>query len=394
MIAKVPILRTPAGYRDIGWACLQSLDHSIVEKFRAGFLRQFKYAYLTGSGIAAFYLMLRALAQRSSRKEVILPAYTAGSLVVAVKKAGLVPVLCDVSLDDFNLSETDLRNRLSNRTLAVVAVHMFGISVSYIAALKDRIGSDVVLIEDCAQAMGTMIGPCEVGTYGDASFFSFNRGKNIPTSGAGLIVTNSDDLGSHIERAWVQEAHGSGIFSNVSACAGSFAFACIRRPFVYGFLYLLASLFKETEYSPDFSVTRIVPFNAALGLRLYQKAKRLAHARYENGIRVLRALEGTPGLMLPAIPQGTRPAFNRLPIVFKDIEARQSIEDELRRMGIEASRMYGEPLHCMFELGYKKESLPNAVYLAERLLTLPVYPGLTDPQISVIIDTLRRVMKS
>ncbi|MDD5566537.1 MAG: DegT/DnrJ/EryC1/StrS family aminotransferase, partial [Candidatus Omnitrophica bacterium] len=115
---------------------------------------------------------------------------------------------------------------------------------------------------------------------------------------------------------------------------------------------------------------------------------------YENGTRMLDALEGTPGLILPAIPEGTRPAFNRLPVVFREIEARQMAEEALCRMGIETSRMYGEPLHCIFELGYKKESLPNAVFLAERLLTLPVYPGLTDTHLSVIIDTIRKVAKA
>ncbi|MDD5566245.1 MAG: DegT/DnrJ/EryC1/StrS family aminotransferase, partial [Candidatus Omnitrophica bacterium] len=214
MIAKVPILRTPAGYRDILWSCVQSLNPSVGERFRATFLRQFTFACVTGSGIAAFYLLLKAVAQRARRKEVILPAYTAASLVVAVQKAGLIPVLCDVSLKDFNLSETDLYNRLSGQTLAVVAVHMFGIGVSYIATLKGKIGPDAALIEDCAQAMGTMIDSCQVGTFGDASFFSFNRGKNIPASAGGLIVTNTEELGSRIERLWAQEAQRNVIFSN------------------------------------------------------------------------------------------------------------------------------------------------------------------------------------
>ncbi|MEW6075709.1 MAG: DegT/DnrJ/EryC1/StrS aminotransferase family protein [Candidatus Omnitrophota bacterium] len=393
MIAKVPILRTPAGYRDILWSCVESLYPSVGERFRAIFLRQFTFARVTGSGIAAFYLLLKAAAQRSGRKEVILPAYTAGSLVVAVKKAGLIPVLCDVSLKDFNLNETDLYNTLSGQTLAVVAVHMFGIGVSYIAALKAKIGPDVVLIEDCAQAMGTMIGSCEVGAFGDASFFSFNRGKNIPTSAGGLVVTNSEKLVSHIEKLWAQEAPRNVMFSNVNACVRSFALSCIRHPFVYGLLYPFASVFKEKKYASDFSITRIAPFNAALGFRLYQRVKEFARARYENGVRMLNALEGTPGLILPVIPQGVSPAFNRLPIVFKEIAARQRAEDELYRMGIETSRMYGQPLHCMFELGYKKESLPNAVFLAERLLTLPVYPGLSDTHMSVIIDTIRRAGK-
>ena len=131
----------------------------------------------------------------------ILPAYTAGSLIVAVKKAGLIPVLCDISLDDFNADRSSVRAAIADNTLAVVMVHMFGIPVGYIEDLKAAMPNHVFLIEDCCQAMGSRIKDKPVGFFGDIGFFSFNRGKNLSANNGGCIITRNSSLEEPLRNA-------------------------------------------------------------------------------------------------------------------------------------------------------------------------------------------------
>ena len=94
-------------------------------------------------------------------------------------------------------------------------------------------------------------------------------------------------------------------------------------------------------------------------------------------------------IFLPQISENTQPAFNRLPIVFRDVRKRQKVEEALDRAGVDTSRMYLKPIHHIFDLGYVKEDFPIANYFAERLLTLPAHPSLTDIQLNRIIRTIK-----
>ena len=140
MVKKIPNI----GYRII----LSDLLSGFIGFFSKSYTNDFqkilseyaqsKHIYLTNSGISAFYLVLQALKKRSSRREVILPGYTAPSLVVAIHKAGLKPVLCDISLEDFNMDTKTVRGMVSSETLCVVCVHMFGIPVKNIEHFNGR----------------------------------------------------------------------------------------------------------------------------------------------------------------------------------------------------------------------------------------------------------------
>ncbi len=190
MIKKFPIICPAVGPCDI-WRSIFLKQNSSEKDFAALLAGSTgnKYIYLVNSGLTAFYLALLALKNHSERQEVVLPAYTAGSLVVAIKKAGLKPVLCDITLEDFNLDRKILSGVVSGNTLAVVAVHMFGIPISDISGIKQKIPSGVCLIEDCCQAEGGKVDNLEVGSFGELSFFSFNRGENFSTFGGGGIAT-------------------------------------------------------------------------------------------------------------------------------------------------------------------------------------------------------------
>src|SRR3989338_5639502 len=129
MIRKLPIIGHPLTLRTVWYGALHGLDAECKDLFRQclALYSGAPYVFLLNSGIASFYSILEALKKVSSRKEVLLPCYTAPSLVVAIQKAGLKPVLCDIRLTDFNADGDEVLKKINQNTLCILGVHMFGI---------------------------------------------------------------------------------------------------------------------------------------------------------------------------------------------------------------------------------------------------------------------------
>jgi perosamine synthetase len=388
MIKKLPIIRPQISLKDLVLSLKASAKKSAQPDFKS-VLAEFcgrRNAYLTNSGIAAFYLGLQALKNQSDKKEVILPAYTAGSLVVAVRKAGLKPVLCDISLQDFNADIKDILNVISEQTLAVVAVHMFGIPIADIAEWRNKIPAQTWLIEDCCQAMGAMVNDTAVGRFGDLSFYSFNRGKNFTLLSGGGITSTNEELAWQInlDLQLLPEEEIKGLAFKI------FASLIATNPYVYGLGHGFIARFKENAPPQDFAVAKLSRAQAELGAYLLAQSNPNFLARYRNGTFLLNGLKETTGIRLPKISFHVFAVFNRLPIIFEETEYLKHKEKALWNAGIETSRMYIQPLHRMFDLGYRRAEFANANYLAEHLLTLPVYPGLKPRDLERMIEVIRK----
>lgn len=393
MKAKLPIIGSTSSVFD----ALYALAHvpcpgaNSLCKARLGAMLDAGQVHTLDSGIAAFYLILEALKTLSPRTEIVLPAYTAGSLVVAVRKAGLKPVLCDVSLQDYNADEECLARAVGGNTLAVAAVHMFGIPLGYMETLRGRIPGGVYLIEDCCQAMGSRIKDKQAGSFSDICFFSFNRGKNLPANNGGCIVARTSTLEPAI-RSVAGAVALPGAFDWCGAFLKDLLFCIGTRPFVYGMASAFAQGFRETAPPRDLDARQMGNFQSALCLRGLRRADILFMARYRNGMELLGGLKGIRGAKLPVIREDLWPVFNRFPILLEDESRIAEVRKALWRRGIESSDMYARPLHHMFDLGYDKDDFPNARYLARHLLTLPVHPGVDSIHIKAMIDTLRGIL--
>ncbi len=396
MLTRIPIISSPLGYNDILDALRGINDKSVPEKLTAALSEFIKsqYIYLTNSGISSFYLILEALKEKSEKKEVILPAYTAGSLVVGVIKAGLKPVLCDISLEDFNLDRDFLNKVISRDTLAIVCVHMFGIGIYDIEELRENISSDICLIEDCAQAMGTKIKGKRTGNFTEISFFSFNRGKNLPAGGGGCVATNSEDLAKGLNLVYRQRMAPAGRWSNFTSLFKVLAFCLAAHPFIYGFGHSLISRFKDTAPPKDFALNKINNFQAKLVLRLLREAEASSDKRYKNGLFLIDNLRLLKGIIAPKIFEEMRPVFNRLPVIFEDLNKKIEAQEKLWKAGIDTSTMYQKPLHHMFDLGYKKEEFPHANYFAQHLLTLPVHRLIGQKDLLKIVEIIKSAVNS
>ncbi|MBP7055763.1 MAG: DegT/DnrJ/EryC1/StrS family aminotransferase [Candidatus Omnitrophica bacterium] len=393
MISKLPIISSPVTFADSANAARGIFEKNISEDFarQLALYLSSRYVKLCNSGIAAYYIILKALKARYNKYEVIIPAYTAGCLVTALRKAGLKPVLCDISLADFNADANEMINLISDRTLAVTCIHMFGIGMESIERVRESLPPATVLIEDCAQSMGSMINGRIAGSFGDVGFFSFNRGKNLPISGGGCISTNSDILWGIInsQSAVMTEKSRPGLSDIIKSLAFTFA----SNPRVYGMLYPAISRFKETVPPDDVDVGMPTDFQAALGAILIKKKEAIFAKRRGNGIKLINALKDIKGILLPVISSGNSPVFNRMPLVFEDAGMLTRAEKLLWAKGIESSRMYIRPLHHMFDLGYKGSDFPHANYFAQRLLTLPVHQAVTDNHIEIIACAIKDALK-
>ncbi|MGD8951265.1 MAG: aminotransferase class I/II-fold pyridoxal phosphate-dependent enzyme [Desulfobacterales bacterium] len=156
------------------------------------------HVFGASSGRTAFQLALEALALEKGA-EIIFPAFTFPVMPMVAKMLGFKPVFCDVDPDTFNAGAEHIAAKVTGKTGAILATHLFGqpCPIREVAALaKER---NIRLIEDCAHACGVRVGGQQVGTFGDIGVFSFAEGKNMPCFGGGVIVTANDDIARRAE---------------------------------------------------------------------------------------------------------------------------------------------------------------------------------------------------
>jgi perosamine synthetase len=350
-----------------------------------------QYVYLVSSGTAAFYIILEALKRKSKRKEVVLPAYTAGSLVVAVRKAGLIPVLCDISPDDFNLNLDALQNAVSRDTLAVVCAHMFGIGIKNIDRIREKVASDIFVIEDCAQAMGSKVKEKHLGSFSDVSFWSFNRGKNVPAYGGGCFATHDLSLVGLLDEAYRRLVKEPAPILAFKIPFMFLLFSLAVRPYCYAMVYPFIASFRDTSPPADVAVEKNTLFQASIGSLILNKLEELSSKRRLNGMFLINELMKSDEIIVPKLSIDSKPAFNRLPVLIKNAAKKNKVKAALMKSGIEASEMYQKPLHWMFDLGYTRVDFPNANFVAEHLLTLPVHPAVSRRDLCKMAEVLRKI---
>ena len=167
-----------------------------VNKFEKSFSKfiKTKHCITVANGTDALEIAIESL-NLSKGSEIIVPVNTWISTAEAATKNGFNVVFCDISLDDYSIDIKDLQRKISNKTSAIIVVHLYGYP-SKISEIKKIVkNKNIRIIEDCAQAHGTRIKKKHVGTFGDIATFSFFPGKNLGAFGdAGAIVTKNNKL--------------------------------------------------------------------------------------------------------------------------------------------------------------------------------------------------------
>jgi dTDP-3-amino-3,4,6-trideoxy-alpha-D-glucose transaminase len=300
------------------------------------------HAVGVGNGTDAITIALRALGIRPGA-EVVCPSLTFYASAEGIVNAGATPVFCDVEPDTLCLSADTVRPHLSERTGAILAVHLAG-NVAPVPELK---ALDVPVLEDAAQAAGGALEGVRVGALGDAATFSFFPSKNLPCLGdGGAITTSSDEVA---ERARILRFHGS--------------------------------TDKRTHTDVGYN-SRLDSIQAAV-LRLllpeldgWTERRRAVAAQYErSGLDEL--------VQLPVSVSGARHAYHLYLVRTAQPEA---LAEALGAAGVAARGYYRTPVHRQPGMAaYRAGELPLTDELAATNLALPMGPDLTAEQIEAVV---------
>jgi len=388
MIRKIPTTAVPIPLSDVLMGLFGSVTmKSTMREFEDKFARYLgvKYAFLVNSGTTAFYLIIKAFSHFSQGKEVIIPAYTVPTLCLPIWKAGLKPVLADVSLDTFNMDPSCLEKAVNKNTLCVVPIHMFGFPCDMNAVFRAINDRDVFVFEDAAQAMGAMINAKIIGSFGDAACFSLCKGKIMSTFNGGIVTTSSDKLADIIKAEREKLPLPTFQFKLRTFLIMLF-FIYSMRPWFYGLFYPFIARFKSTTVHEDFIPGNYTDFQAGIALQQFEKISTFVERRNSIGMELYNALRGYKQILLPRIIDGSYPSFNHFPVVFKDDSLREKIQKRLLEHGIDTARMYLNPIHHIYNLDYstQQEQFPNAVSIARGLVTIPSHPLMSERDVMKI----------
>jgi perosamine synthetase len=177
---------------DSGWI---SSEGPFVKKFEDEFAKLVnkKYAISVTSGSSALEAAISAL-DLNEGDEVILPTFTIISCVTPLIRLGVVPVFIDSNVDTWNMDVSQIEDKITSKTKAIMAVHIFGLPVDMDPLIKLSKEYGLLIIEDAAQAIGLEYKGRPCGSFGDISTFSFYSNKLITSGEGGMIVTDNEEL--------------------------------------------------------------------------------------------------------------------------------------------------------------------------------------------------------
>jgi perosamine synthetase len=380
---KIPSAGTPIFFSEIIRPLFMRNEGELAKALKKYF--RIADVFITGSGTCAFYLILEALKRLyPDKKTVILPAYTAAVLKLPCDRAGLKIALCDITLADYGYNFKNLSRIIDKDVLCIVSVELFGIPPEVIETKK----FNIPVIDDAAQAMGSIWKGKMAGTMGTAGIVSFHRGKNLSTYSGGGLLSCSAELSEVIEREvsllprpqWNEE---------ILAFMKVVAISYLLNPSLYAICEPLLRPFKSRSLHHSFECSAQTSFQEKLGGILLQRIDEIIRQRVKNGDLLYEGLREVDGILLHNNREGVKIAYNQFPIVFQNPAKMERIQRELWKEGIETTRQYLKPLHHHFDLGYKVREFPVARKVAQGLLLLPTHYSVGRKDIERGINIIR-----
>jgi dTDP-4-amino-4,6-dideoxygalactose transaminase len=333
-----------------------------------------EHALAVHSCTAALHLAMVALGIEPG-EEVIVPAMTFASTANAVIHAGGRPVLADVDRETMCLTPDEVTRRLTERSRAVIPVHFAGRPCEIEAICSVAREHGLAVIEDCAHAIETLVGGRHAGTFGDFAAFSFYATKNVVTGEGGMVLTPDAERAARIKRLAL---HG------LSADAW-------KRFSDEGFRH-----YEVVE--PGFKYN-MMDLQAALGIHQLARVEANLVKREAFWRRYDEAFADLPVFLPPPPAPGTRHARHLYTLIL-DVDRLDASRDhvmlELHRQNIGTGVHYRAlHLHPYYRetFGYVPGDFPNAEWISERTISLPLSPKLTDDDVEDVIAAVTRSLR-
>lgn len=318
-------------------ADVSNLEHLFCSRFHR------KYAVAVSSGFASIFLSLKALGI-SLGDEVIIPSYTCPALLNPIRILGAKPILVDVDKDSFNLSPEGAARVITSRTKAIIVPHTFGFPAS-IDIIK-QLG--IPIVEDCAQALGGSYQDKQLGSFGDLAVFSFYSTKMIASGDGGMVITDNEDY----YRTMLDFRY----YGHRQGC----------NTIAYNFH--LTNLPAALAYS---QLGKLEVF-----LRRRKELAKIYDLLLANVSEISIAFENKESS-----------CYYRYPIRVSDAS---SVILKMSEHNISCGHGVLDGMHQL--LGIDKDRFPNTEKNIKTIVSLPIYPLLTDSEAYQVVNTLKQVL--
>lgn len=329
-----------------------------INKFEGEFSRFIKAPYVTNvvNGTVALHLAILALGLQPG-DEIIVPSFTYIASVNMIVAAGAVPVFVDSIEETLNLDPADVKRKITAKTKAVMAVHLYGLPCDMDALMTICTEHKLYLIEDCAEAFGALYKGQHVGTFGDVATFSFFGNKTITTGEGGMVVTKTQEL---LQRAYHLKTQG---------------------------------VSSEREYWHDeiaynYRMTNIA---AAIGLAQLEQADHIIAKKRQIADWYRAGLQGLPLKFHDETP-GMKHSYWMCTILLNDAGVKQGLRDYLKAAGIETRPTF-YPAHTMPHCK-TDDVLPVAATISAKGMNLPSFPALQKPQVDFICGQIKHFVQT
>ncbi|MBR6624011.1 MAG: DegT/DnrJ/EryC1/StrS family aminotransferase [Ruminococcus sp.] len=310
-----------------------------------------KFCVGVGNGLDALVMILKAL-DIGEGDEVIIPSNTYIATSLAVTYVGAKPVFVDPDINTFNIDPSLIEAAVTSKTKAIMPVHLYGQACDMDPIMKIAEKYSLRVIEDCAQAHGATYKGQKIGTFGDAAGFSFYPGKNLGALGdAGAVVTDNEEIAKKVR------ALGN-----------------------YGSDYKYHHIYKGNNSRLDEMQAAFLAAKLPILDKLNAERRRIAD-RYLNEIH-------NDKLILPIVPDYAVPVWHVFGVRCAE---RDQLEKYLNDYEIGTNKHYPIPIHlqdCYKDLGFSEGDYPTAEEISKTELSLPLYYGMTDEEISYVIDKI------
>ncbi|MCS7052632.1 MAG: DegT/DnrJ/EryC1/StrS family aminotransferase [Ignavibacterium sp.] len=333
-----------------------------------------KHAYGVSSGTDALLLALMAI-DIKPEDEVIVPTYSFFATAGVVARLFAKPIFVDNDPITFNIDPQDVKKKITSKTKAIIPVHLFGQSAEMNEIMKLAEEYNLIVIEDAAQAIGTQYKDGRfVGTIGHIGCFSFFPSKNLGCFGDGGLITTNDDKLAEIIR--IKRVHGGEPKYYHKVIGGNFRLDALQAAVLRVKLPYLQSWTDKRKYNAN----------------LYNKLFIEAGLAEEPG-RI--KFDANNKVLLPkAIYENIQDLknyhiYNQYII---RVEKRDELREFLTKNEIGTEIYYPVPFHlqeCFAYLNHKKGDFPISEFSADTSLAIPIYPELTEEQISYVVQKIK-----